>query len=63
MQRMEVDSSLVRNSDQPYGQGARVIVVDDDYEHCGLTWVKLILLIFLTYGLIVAMWFIRYKMI
>ena len=55
-----MDRSLSRNADQPYPQNTNVIIVDQDYEHCGVTWLKLVCLIFLTYGLIVSMWFIRY---
>jgi len=37
-----------------------VFLDDTTPEHPGLNWVKLITLILLTFGLIVAVWFIRY---
>lgn len=55
-----MDRSLARNSDNPYDNSRTVLVVDD-YEHPALNWGKLIFLIFLTYGLIVSMWFIWYS--
>lgn len=55
-----MNMSLERNADQPYGQSQPIrLEVISEEEHCAINWLKLVALIFMTYGLVAVMWVIR----
>jgi hypothetical protein len=55
-----MNQPLAQNSDRPFTGNKALMLNQEPEEHPALNWAKLIFLILLTYGLMVAMWFIWY---
>lgn len=56
-----MNQPLAQNSDRPFASNKALMINQEPEEHPALNWAKLIFLILLTYGLMVAMWFIWYS--